>query len=314
MALSVTSAIFQQVNTPALDIRRMLAGLISGEGVVVASDMAIAQRSASANFSVDIAAGRAFVEGDSITRQGLYFAYNDGVVNLTGFTAAHATLPRIDRVCLRLRDAFHGDAANDFAFVIVPGTATAGATLANKNGGPGVPGSHLLLANVLIPAAATNITTANIDNLVRPVLEIVSNQAFVRLRRAAVQALANGATTLIIWDTEDGDASGLHDPVSNPSRITVTRPGLYVVTTQVLFDPNTTGQRSVTIFHNAGGSGGNSAMALTTGNGHTVGASSILAMAAGDFIETAGYQNSGVALNATGLLTVARVGAIPVAP
>lgn len=166
MALSVTSAPFQQVSMPALDLRRYLgAGL--QEGVASATDMAVAQRGAGANFSVDIAAGEALIQGDTVANQGRYYVLNDAVFNLTGFTTANATNPRIDRVTLRVRDAFHGDAANDVSFQIVTGTATAGATLANLNGAAAVPNSQLLLANILIPATATTVTTANIDTTVR---------------------------------------------------------------------------------------------------------------------------------------------------
>lgn len=166
MALAVTSAIWQQVNSPALDIRRFISAGMQ-EGVVGVNDMAVAQRGAGANFTVDIPAGEALVRGDTVTNQALYYAYNDATFNLTGFTAAHATLPRIDRVTLRVRDAFHGDAANDASFQIVTGTATSGATLVNLTGVGAVPTSSLLLANILIPATATTITTANIDTTVR---------------------------------------------------------------------------------------------------------------------------------------------------
>src|SRR6185436_19597618 len=167
MALAVTSAPWQNVNMPALDLRRYLgAGLV--EGVVGATDMAVAQRGAGANFSVDIGAGEALIQGDTIASQGRYYALNDAVFNLTGFTAAHATLPRIDRVTLRVRDTFHdGSGANDVSFQIVTGTATAGATLVNLNGAAALPTNQLLLANILIPATATTITTANIDTTVR---------------------------------------------------------------------------------------------------------------------------------------------------
>jgi len=168
MALVVTSAPWQQVNMPALDLRRFLSyGL--AEGVGSSTAMAVSQRAAGANMSVDIAVGDAIVQGDSVTNQGKYFAYNDAVFNLTGFTAAHATLPRIDRVTLRVRDAFHGDAANDFSFQIVTGTATSGATLANLTGAAAIPNSQLLLANILIPAASASIVDANIDTAIRAV-------------------------------------------------------------------------------------------------------------------------------------------------
>jgi len=130
--------------------------------------MQVSQRAAGANMSVDIAAGHAVIFGDDVAGQGVYSAYNDGVVNLA-IAAAHASLPRVDRVCLRLRDAFHGGAANDFAFVVVAGTPTSGATLSNLSGAAAVPANHLLLANVLVPAAAASILAANIGD-VRPFL------------------------------------------------------------------------------------------------------------------------------------------------
>ncbi len=164
MALSVTSAPWQQVALPALDLRRLLAALVSTEGVTTSGDMAVSQRGAGANYSVDIAAGSALVKGDTVAGQGYYLAYNDATFNLTGFTAANATNPRIDRVVVRVRDAFHGDAANDVSFQILTGTPTGGATLANLSGAPAVGNSQLLLANILIPANATTITTTNIDS------------------------------------------------------------------------------------------------------------------------------------------------------
>jgi len=174
MALSVTSAPWEQVNMPSLDLRRFVSALLTSEGVQGSGDMAVTQRGAGANMSTDIAAGKALVQGDSVAFQGMYLAYNDATVNLTGFTASHATLPRVDRVVLRVRDAFHGDAANDEAFIILTGTATSGATLANLTGAAAVGNSQLLLANILIPAASASITTANIDTTVRPKLTLAS--------------------------------------------------------------------------------------------------------------------------------------------
>jgi hypothetical protein len=168
MALSVTSAPFSQVSMPALDLRRFLTAGIQSEGVRGPSDLAVSQRGAGANMSVDIAAGYAYVQGDAVTGQGMYFAYNDGAYNLTGFTGADPSLPRIDRVVLRVRDAFHGDAANDVSFQILTGTPSAGATLANLTGAASPGNGQLLLANVLVPASSSSITNANIDTAVRP--------------------------------------------------------------------------------------------------------------------------------------------------
>jgi microcystin-dependent protein len=168
MALTVTSPPWQQVNMPALDLRRYLSFGLS-EGVGSTADLVTVQRAAGANMSVDIGTGEALVQGDSVAFQGRYYVLNDAVYNLTGFSAAHATLPRIDRVTIRLRDAFHGDAANDVSFQIITGTATSGANLSNLTGAGAIPASQVLLANILIPAASTSITTGNIDSAIRPI-------------------------------------------------------------------------------------------------------------------------------------------------
>lgn len=198
MAIQVTSAIWQQVNTPALDMRRFVSVGIA-EGVLWSGDMVVSQRGAGANLSVDVSAGQALVQGDSIAYQGLYYVLNDATTNVTGFSAADATNPRIDRVALRVRDAFHGDAANDAAFVVLTGTATAGATLANLTGAPAIPNNELLLANVLVPNGATTITTANIDTtvrtLVRPLASALRVTGTVDINNTA--AFANVLTMLI---------------------------------------------------------------------------------------------------------------------
>jgi len=149
---------------PAVDVRRMLAALIAAEGVNSSGDFKVSQRAAGANMSVDVAAGSAVVKDDHVGANagGYYPAVWTGVENVT-VTAAHASLPRIDRVVLRIHDAYLGDADNVISIVVVAGTPTAGATLANTNGAAALPDSSLLLANVLVPAASSSVIDANID-------------------------------------------------------------------------------------------------------------------------------------------------------
>jgi hypothetical protein len=174
MALQYTSAPFQQVPMPAVDLRRMIAAMVLNEGVRASTDCGVSQAGAG-NMSVDIAAGTGLIQDDHASGAGYYWFHNTAPANVT-IGAAHATLPRIDRVTIRVRDASLGDAANDVTFLVIAGTPTAGATLVNLNGAAAVPGSHLLLANVLVSAAATQILTANIDTTiatVRPQLDLV---------------------------------------------------------------------------------------------------------------------------------------------
>lgn len=173
MATATISAPQHQVAMPAVDLRRFVGTVISSEGVQSADDLKVSQRAAGANMSVDVAAGEAYIKDDHAGGGGFYHAVWTAVENVP-IAAAHATLPRIDRVVVRIRDAFLGDPANDITLFVVQGNPTAGANLQNLNGANAVPGSSLLLANVLVPAADTSINDSEIDTsaAVRPLFGI----------------------------------------------------------------------------------------------------------------------------------------------
>lgn len=127
-------------------------------GVWLAGDLMVTQRGAGANMSVDVASGYALVDANDPGNDGLYHLANDATVNVT-ITPAHATLPRIDQVCIQVNDTTHGaDATDTPAIVVLTGTATSGATLNNRTGAASLPAAHLRLADVLVGAAASTIT------------------------------------------------------------------------------------------------------------------------------------------------------------
>lgn len=135
-------------------------------GVLSAGSYEVTQRGAGANMSVDIAATTgdgALVAGSAVTGQGLYLvAAHSAVINET-ITAAHATLPRVDRVVLEIKDNQHDSSGSNLAQVrVIAGTATGGATLDNLTGAASVPSSALLLADVHIPATDTTIGNTQI--------------------------------------------------------------------------------------------------------------------------------------------------------
>lgn len=133
------------------------------EGVDAAGDFKVTD-GAGADLKVDVAAGLALVKGDTGFRNGLYLQLNDAVIaNAVTFDAAHATLPRIDQVILRVGDSDDLGSAGDVpAIEKLTGAATAGATLDNRNGATALPNDCLRLADVLVPAAATSLLAANI--------------------------------------------------------------------------------------------------------------------------------------------------------
>lgn len=59
-----------------------------------------------------------------------------------------------------------------------------------------------------------------------------------RLRKSANQTLNASTTTTITWDTEDQDDEAMHDNVTNNSRITFPRAGVYRVEAQLLTGVN----------------------------------------------------------------------------
>jgi hypothetical protein len=152
----------------AIDDRRAASAGLQ-EGAYAAQSFEVTQRGAGANMSVDIAASTheqgiaAYVQGDSISGQGLYMVHPHSAVINEAIGTAHATLPRVDRVILEVLDNQHDSGGASLARTrVVAGTATAGATLDNLNGAAAVPNSALLLADVLIAATDTSIGNAEI--------------------------------------------------------------------------------------------------------------------------------------------------------
>jgi hypothetical protein len=80
---------------------------VTGIGVPVsgaaAGGFAVTQRGAGANFSVDVAAGHAYVLGDDITGQGLYEVWNDATVNVVT-PGAPGSGTKTYRLALQIQD------------------------------------------------------------------------------------------------------------------------------------------------------------------------------------------------------------------
>lgn len=137
---------------------------IIAEGVVGSTAMAVSQRGAGANLSVDVAAGVAWVKGDESALQPTYRCYNDATVNLA-IAAADGSNPRIDRVIAEVRDSAFAGVSTDWRLRVITGTPSSGATLTNLTGAGAVPNNALLLANVSVPTSDTTISDAQIANV-----------------------------------------------------------------------------------------------------------------------------------------------------
>ena len=119
--------------------------------------------SAGAGMTVNVAAGSAWVLNYGTGNVGWYHVTNDAPVNVA-VTAANGTNPRIDQLCLRIPDSVDGGATppSRGEFFVQAGTATTGATLANRTGTAAPANNALRLADILVPAASGSISGANI--------------------------------------------------------------------------------------------------------------------------------------------------------
>ena len=152
-----TPPLYLQAGTHTAENDRLgIYGNVSAQGTASATDLTVSQSGTPA-MTVSVGAGWAWILGTTTSTQGMYQTYNDAAVTLT-VTAAHATLARIDRVCLTVRDAAYAGASNDVILQVVAGTAAASPSA------PAIPTSSLSLATIAVAAAATSIVNANITD------------------------------------------------------------------------------------------------------------------------------------------------------
>lgn len=147
--------------------RKWFADILS-PGVVGTGSYAVTWTTA---MNISIAAGTAYIVGQNIADQGMYRQYVSGATALT-VTAAHATLPRIDTVILRVLDnSADSSTFNEARIEIVPGTATSGADLTNLTGKANLATltdaskSVLVLAYILVPAAAVALDATKLKDV-----------------------------------------------------------------------------------------------------------------------------------------------------
>jgi hypothetical protein len=130
-------------------------------GLVAATDLETTY--AGSGLKISVAPGEAIVAGHNATQSGYYFR-NTSADTITP-PAANLSNPRIERLVAQVHDASYEGASNSFALELLNGTPTPGATLTNLSGVAAAPNSSMTLAYVLIPAAATTISNADIKNV-----------------------------------------------------------------------------------------------------------------------------------------------------
>lgn len=136
----------------------LLSSVFSREGVLDkdAGHLLVSQRSAGANMSVDVAAGRCAIFGDDISDQGTYLCTNTTPVNVTVPTRP-ASGSRTHRVIARIRDKLSNGVWSGYDWTIE--------LLADTGSGtPAQPNTAITLATVTVSSSATSVTNAMISD------------------------------------------------------------------------------------------------------------------------------------------------------
>ncbi len=179
---------------------------------------------------------------------------------------------------------------NNFTMWISSQNGT-GVTVVDKAGNVGIgttnPGAKLEVAGGFRVGTTAQTGSANRFRML---------QAMVRVTKSANQTLANNTLTAVTWDEEGFDTDTLHDNVTNNSRLTATVAGKYLVGATLVYLENTTGGRGVHVRKNGTTYyGGNEPQTPAAGGSFHDGFShtTLVDLAAGDYVEIIGHQQSG---------------------
>jgi hypothetical protein len=113
------------------------------------------------------------------------------------------------------------------------------------------------------------------------------------------QSVNSGTSTALNLNSEDSDANGMHDTVTNNTRVTVGVTGSYKAHGRALFATNATGQRIIFIRKNGTTEMAKVIVAKNDGTNATAIEVHMAteALTAGDYLELIAFQDSGAAIN-----------------
>lgn len=231
MALRTPPSWLQNGSHPAENDRLTTTGVIwRTAGVADYGSMKVSQSGTPA-MSVSVAAGHAMIQGSQTANQGLYIAYNDGATTVAIATAS-ALLPRIDRICVVVQDAFYGGTANNqVIYQAVTGTPNASPVA------PSAPDNSVTLAYVAVAANATSIVDANITDTrtVATLSENVFTASATAANTLTVNAIASQTGKLLKLN----DSTGAQKFAVSPDGTLTFQDGT-TQTTAATYDPNLT--------------------------------------------------------------------------
>lgn len=145
------------------------------------------------------------------------------------------------------------------------------------------------------------LTAANLNTHLRDNVAFLATPPGCALYQTAGTSLTHNSDTVVLFDTEAEDNATLHSTASNTGRVTASIAGRWLFTACVQFPSNTTGIRGIS-FKKNGATQYNGLRVPNVSSGgfaDIISLSKIIRLAAADYVELLGYQNTGGALTST---------------
>lgn len=254
------------------------------------------------SFSADTNTGLRRVTTDTLA---LVTAGSDKVtISSTGVTLVPRLVVRSDGTSANLGIAF----ADDLNTGIYNNNTAAPDTIVFTTGGTDrfAVKSTELESTVPLKLPASDPTTDNqatrklyVDNRTTP--------HWVSVRSNSNQSIATATWTPVQFDVTVEDLNSMHDSVTNTTRITAVRTGVYYFTAGIVWSTNSTGARGLAFLINGSTATYHSGIVVPSMSSVGVYLTTTLTvrLAAGDYVEAAAYQSSGasLALNSNSGLT-----------
>jgi hypothetical protein len=111
--------------------------------------------------------------------------------------------------------------------------------------------------------------------------------------RSTAQTLPTGVVTVLSFDGESHDNAGLHEPVTNPGRLTASVAGVYAFSLTVSFASNATGVRNVGVRVNGSQFAAQDIRNAVNGSSTIITVSGQQILGAGQWLDAVALQTSG---------------------
>ncbi|MET8149400.1 hypothetical protein ACIBSW_34610 [Actinoplanes sp. NPDC049668] len=145
------------ISYPAVEFRQVLDCIWTTEGRIAAADFLVSPRAAGANWSVDIAPGRAVIQGDpAAANLGKYFVRSTGIVNFPLSALANPATTRTHRLIIQILDKQYAGTQYGWAFKVLEDTGS---------GMPALPNSAISLASITLANVTASIGAGQLTDL-----------------------------------------------------------------------------------------------------------------------------------------------------